>query len=110
MAFNEAAWCAEVAAYPGGKITYDLSMEGLTTLLSTPDDYWDSLISRLHQFVGNKKLSFECKWYIEDMQRLRGEYKRDGKGKCLDERAGHLLKIYFKWFYGMVGKLNKGGW
>jgi hypothetical protein len=106
MTFNEAAWCAEIAADPSGKFTEALSMKGLTTLLSTPDDYWSSLMSRLHQYLDNKTFPFECKWYIEDMQRLRGEFQRDGKRKCLDERPGDLLKIYFKWFYGMVGRLN----
>jgi hypothetical protein len=66
-------------------------------------------MSRLHQYLNNKTLSFECKWWIEDMQRLRGEYKRDGKKKCLDERPGKLLKIYMGKFYGMIGRLNKEG-
>jgi hypothetical protein len=109
MTFNEAAWCVEIAADPSGKFTEALSMKGLNTLLSTPDDYWSSLMSRLHQYLDNKTFPFECKWYIEDMQRLRGEFNRDGKRKCLDERPGDLLKIYFKWFYGMVGRLNKEG-
>jgi hypothetical protein len=66
-------------------------------------------MSRLHQYLNNKTLSFECKWWIEDMQRLRGEYKRDGKKKCLDERPGKLLKIYMGKFYGMIGRLNNVG-
>jgi hypothetical protein len=43
------------------------------------------------------------------MQRLRVEFKRDGKRKCLDERPGELLRIYMGKFYGMVGRLNKEG-
>jgi len=71
MTFNEASWIAEIASDPDakGKVTYDLSMKGLTTLLSTPDDYWSSLISRLYQFLEKGTFSFECKWYIEDMER-----------------------------------------
>jgi hypothetical protein len=43
------------------------------------------------------------------MQRLRVEFKRDGKRKCLDERPGELLRIYLGNFYGMIGRLNKEG-
>jgi hypothetical protein len=43
MTFNEATWCAEVAAEPTGKFTDALSMKGLTSLLSSPEDYWVSL-------------------------------------------------------------------
>jgi hypothetical protein len=42
MTFNEATWCAEIAAEPTGKVTDALSMKGLTSLLSTPKDYWVS--------------------------------------------------------------------
>jgi hypothetical protein len=106
MTFNESTWLANIEA--DGRTTYENSFRGLNDLLSSDDHYWVSLLERLYRYLEKGILPFQRKWWIEDLERLRGEYKIQGK-KCLEERSGDLWKIYMRNFYGMIGRLNREG-